>query len=71
MSYLEGKPMSQRNIMRQIYRRHRGRDDDAIISEYANAERQGLVQRINNEHNLSPEDYARRLLADGRRRGWL
>jgi len=57
--------------MRQIYRRHRGRDDDAIISEYANAERQGLVQRINNEHNLSPEDYARRLLADGRRRGWL
>jgi hypothetical protein len=64
-------PMSQRDIMRQIYRRNRGRSDDAIIKEYARAEVRGDVQRVNNTYNLSPEDYARRLLADGRIKGWL
>jgi hypothetical protein len=70
-SISRGRPTTQRDMMRQICRRHGDWDDDSIIREYADAERRGDVQRIGNVYNLSPEDYARRLLADGSQRGWL
>jgi len=45
-SISRGRPTTQRDMMRQIYRRHGDRDDDSIIREYADAERRGDVQRI-------------------------
>ena len=61
---------SQRDVMRDLFRRHRG-DEGAIIREYAAAERRGEVSRDSNEYELSAEDYARRLLEDARKKGWI
>ena len=65
------RPMSQRDKMLEIYKRHKGNNDNAIIREYADAERSGKVKRKRNKYGLSAEDYAKRLLADGRDKGWL
>jgi hypothetical protein len=47
-------------------------DDDAFTtSAYADAEKRGIIARGSNVHNLSPEDYAHRLLTDGKNKGWL
>jgi hypothetical protein len=46
---------SQRDVMRDIFRRHRG-DEEAIVREYAAAEVRGEVIRSSNEHDLSPEE---------------
>jgi len=61
---------SQRDMMREIYRRFRG-DEAAIIREYAAAEVRGDVSRGSNEYDVSPEEYASRLLADARKKGWI
>ncbi len=61
---------SQRDVMRDIYRRCRG-DEARIIQEYANAERRGEVSRSSNNYDLSPEEYAAALLSDARRKGWI
>jgi hypothetical protein len=61
---------SQRDVMRAIYRRCRP-DEDAIIREYAAAERRGEVSRGSNEYDMSPEVYASRLLEDARKKGWI
>ena len=53
--------------MREFFRRF-GHDDARIIREYAAAERRGDVQRTSNDYGLLPEDYARRLLADARKK---
>jgi hypothetical protein len=63
-------PSRQRDVMRRIYARH-GPDDEPVVREYAAAERRGEVRRARNAYGLSPEDYARRLLADGLKKGWL
>lgn len=61
---------SQRDMMRDIFRRHRG-DEEAVVREYAAAETRGEVTRSSNAYDLSPEDYARRLLEDARKKGWI
>jgi hypothetical protein len=61
---------SQRNKMRELLAAL-GDNEPALIAAYADAERRGEVQRRSNDYGLSPEEYARRLLADGRKKGWL
>ena len=60
----------QRDLMRSLYVNHR-RDEGSIISEYAAAEQRGEVGRKNNTNQLSPEKYAKYLLNDGKRKGWI
>lgn len=60
----------QREVMREIYRRCQGNGDRAI-REYSSAERRGEVTRKSNKYGLSAERYARALLADGLKKGWL
>lgn len=64
------KPLSQRGLMRELFRRHRG-SRESVIRAYAQSERKGEVARRSNVHNLSREDYATRLFGDGERKGWL
>jgi hypothetical protein len=64
-----GSVKSQRDMMRELARRLGTRE--AIIAAYADAERAGSVQRMSNDYNLNPEEYARRLYADGVKKGWL
>jgi hypothetical protein len=60
----------QRETMRKIYLRWKG-DSERVVREYAAAERAGQVQRKRNKSGYSPEEYARALLADGHKKGWL
>jgi hypothetical protein len=60
----------QRLLMQELWRLHHG-DRDRVISEYAAAESGGRVARRSNRMSLSAVDYAKRLFADGRRKGWL
>jgi hypothetical protein len=57
-------------VMRKLWAIH-GPDEDRTIREYAAAERRGEVGRARNTYDISPEEYARRLLADGLHKGWL
>ena len=61
---------SQRELMRRLYREHRGHAEKTIRA-FAEAERRGEVRRASNVYNLDALSYARLLFADGRRRGWL
>lgn len=61
---------SQRDIMRGIFRRH-WPDRAKVIREYAAAEERGEAIRSRNRYNLSPQQYAERLLEDGLKKGWL
>jgi HEPN superfamily Swt1-like protein len=63
-------PVRQVDKMRELYDRF-APDDERIVREYAAAEKRGEVVRKRNTYGLSPDDYARRLLADGIRKGWL
>jgi hypothetical protein len=56
--------------MRELFRRHRG-DEEAMIRAYADAESRGEVERASNARDLLPEEYARRLLEDARKKGWI
>jgi hypothetical protein len=42
-----------------------------VVAAYAAAERRGAVQRASNVRDIDPEEYARRLYADGVAKGWL
>ena len=64
------KNMTQRDYMRGLYREHGGREG-IIMEAYAEAERQGLVDRGSNDHHLDPEQYSRALFSDGMRKGWI
>ena len=61
---------SQRDVMRELFRKHHG-DEEAVIEAYADAEMQGKVMRASNDSGTSPEEYARRLLEDARKKGWI
>ena len=61
---------TQREWMLRLFREHRG-DREGTIQAYAEAERRGRVSRNSNTSRLSAEAYARALLADGLRKGWL
>jgi hypothetical protein len=63
-------PSKQRDVMRKLWAIHEP-DEDRTIREYAAAERRGEVGRTRNTYDISPEEYARRLLADGLHKGWL
>ena len=64
------RPLRQVDLMRDLYLRYAG-NEERIIREYADAERRGEVRRKRNTHDLAPEQYARALLNDGLRKGWL
>lgn len=61
---------TQRDVMSRIFVSC-GRDHQRAIREYAAAERSGEVRRKSNKHGISAEDYARALIADGLKKGWL
>jgi hypothetical protein len=63
-------PIAQRTMMQDLWRRNRP-DEVRTIHAYAAAERRGEVFRERNVHGVDAEEYARRLLEDGRRKGWL
>jgi hypothetical protein len=65
-----GRLRSQRDMMRQLYKKYMGRSQD-MIAAYADAEQRGLVHRKSNVNNVSPEDYAYRLYLDGMKKGWF
>jgi hypothetical protein len=64
------KPSGQRAVMREIYGQYRN-SESRIIAAYAEAERLGRVQRLGQKSGHSAEEYAKALLADGLRKGWL
>lgn len=61
---------SQRAIMSDLFVQHRG-DTERIVSGYADAERNLEANRSSNTSKLAAEEYARALLNDGLRKGWL
>ena len=61
---------TQRDAMRDLNRRFGG-DYDKVVAAYAAAERRGEVRRTSNVHAIAPEEYARRLYADGVAKGWI
>lgn len=65
-----GRPRTQRAVMRELFSKYAG-DTDRVISAYASAERSGETSRSSNTSGLKPEEYARALLNDGLKKGWL
>jgi hypothetical protein len=61
---------TQRDVMRDLNRLFGG-DHDKVVAAYAAAERRGDVKRALNVHDIEPEEYARRLYADGVAKGWM
>ena len=62
--------MKQRDMLRALVVRY-GDNEDVLVREYAAAERRGEVPRARNKYGLAPEEYARALLSDARRKGWI
>ena len=61
---------TQRDVMRDLYRRFGG-DQDRVVAAYAAAERRGDVDRASNVRHMEPEEYAERLYLDGIAKGWI
>ena len=61
---------SQRDVMREIWGRC-APDEERAIREYAAAEQRGDAPREQNTYGRTAEQYARALLADGLKKGWL
>lgn len=61
---------SQRSIMQRLFA-DCDRDVERTVAAYAAAERLGEATRSQNVSGQSPEQYARALLNDGLRKGWL
>lgn len=64
------RALRQVDFMRELVAKH-GRKPETVCPLYAQAEREGIVQRKSNKHALSPEQYAVRLYRDGDRKGWF
>jgi hypothetical protein len=64
------RPTSQRAVMRELFVRHRGNPEHIIVA-YAAAEYGGEVPRASNRSGLKPAEYAKALLSDGLKKGWL
>lgn len=64
------RTLSQREMMRRIYAQCWS-DEARVIREYAAAEERGEVLRQSNAYDMDAEEYARRLLQDGKKKGWL
>jgi hypothetical protein len=61
---------SQRAFMRALVERF-GFNEERIVEEYAAAEMRGEVKRESNKYGMTPEVYARGLLREGIRKGWI
>jgi hypothetical protein len=61
---------TQRDYMRKLFV-EMGGDVGKACAAYARAERDGIVARSRNTHDMTPEDYARALWNDGVKKGWL
>lgn len=61
---------TQRDYMRKLFVELDG-DKNRTCAAYAQAERDGIVTRNRNTHNMAPEDYAVALWEDGVKKGWL
>lgn len=62
--------MNQRDKLRELFEQH-GADPEALVREYADAERKGIVVRRRGGSGVTPEEYARRLVADAAKKGWI
>ena len=62
--------MSQRTLMTELVAKL-GCDKDKVCAAYAKAENLGQVPRDSNQNNLSAQQYAEELYADGIRKGWI
>lgn len=56
--------------MRELFRRLGG-DRERVVRAYAEAERQGEVWRTRDSQDMSADEYASRLYADGIQKKWL
>ena len=61
--------MKQREKMRELFAQYG--NTELLVRAYAHAEELGEVERRSNRYRLDSEAYARALLADGLRKGWL
>ena len=64
------KHSRQHDYMRELVT-SLGYEQLAVCAAYAAAEADGLIARISNVHNRSPEEYALALWRDGVKKGWL
>ena len=62
--------MTQRDKMNELFA-HYGGDEEATVAAYAQAEEKREIDRKSNTHNLDAISYAKALMRDGKRRGWL
>lgn len=62
--------MTQRDMMRELFRRFGG-DRAQVVEAYAEAERRGEVERVRDAHDMSADEYASRLFADGVEKSWI
>ena len=62
--------MKQRELMKHLYRTHRG-DRTKIIAAFTEAEERGEILRKSGRDKTSPRQYASDLFSDGMRKGWL
>ena len=62
--------MTQRDCMREIWSSV-GHNEDEAIKEYVRCEENGTVDRKSNDSGLTAEQYAKALLKDGLKKGWL
>lgn len=60
---------NQRDGMRAAYRT--SGNEVGAVALYAGFERDGRVTRRSDVRGITPEQYARALLHDGQRKGWL
>ena len=56
--------------MRKLFRRFDG-DRSRVIAAYAKAERRGEILRVHDSRNMSADEYASRLFADGVQKRWI
>lgn len=61
---------SQREKMQELWEKYKP-DIKRVIKEYAACEKEGKVNRKSNKLKKSPNQYAKELLNDGLRKGWL
>jgi hypothetical protein len=62
--------MTQRDMMRFLWRNY-APNEERVVREYAAREEAGEVARMSNSLAIPPLEYARLLLNDGLRKGWL
>jgi len=62
--------MTQRDMMRKLFRRFDG-DRSRVVTAYAEAERRREVQRVHDSRDMSADEYASRLFADGVQKRWI